>query len=68
MKTNTQTKIIYEADEGNIFDWADLEAHTYIDENGNAHINHLYVKRLVIEAPDSISNYVECAVVPVEEE
>jgi hypothetical protein len=67
MKRQAKLTTIYEAEEGKIFDYADLKPHTHIDEEGNTHIEHLYVKRLVIEEPDSIDNYVELAVIPVAE-
>lgn len=56
----------YDADEGKVFDWVDLEAHQYEDEEGNKIQEHLYVKTLFIGGNDNIENYVEIEK-PVEE-
>lgn len=55
----------YDADEGKVFDWANLEPHKTEDEEGNEVINHLYAKTIFIADNDSIDNYVE-VVKPVE--
>ena len=49
----------YDADEGKVFDWANLEEHQTEDENGKILQEHLYVKTLFIGSTDSIDNYVE---------
>lgn len=49
----------YDADEGKVFDWADLTAHTSTDEEGNEVVEHLYAKTLFISITDDINNYVE---------
>ena len=59
MKTTNFELTRYDADEGKVFDWADLEAHVIEDEEGNKIQEHLYVKTLFIGAHDSIENYVE---------
>ena len=56
----------YDADEGKVFDWVDLEAHQHEDEEGNKIQEHLYVKTLFIGGNDNIENYVEIEK-PVEE-
>ena len=55
-----------EADEGKVFDWANLEAHQYEDEDGNIIQGHLYSDILFLADNDSAENYVEVAR-PVEE-
>lgn len=59
MKAKTITFEKYEADTGKVFDWANLEAHTYEDEDGNVIQDHLYAKELFLAETDSIENYVE---------
>lgn len=59
MKTENYNLIRYDADDGKVFDWKDLTAHTYIDENGVEQQEHLYAKTLFIGDLDSIDNYVE---------
>lgn len=49
----------YDADEGKVFDWANLSEHVVVDAEGNEVQEHLYVKTLFIGANDSIENYVE---------
>ena len=66
MKTQEYTVQRYDADEGKVFDWVDLEAHQYEDEEGNKIQEHLYVKTLFIGGNDNIENYVEIEK-PVEE-
>ena len=53
----------YDADEGFVFDWANLEEHQIEEENGDMIQEHLYAKTLFIGSNDSIENYVE---VPIE--
>ena len=66
MKSQEYTIQRYDADEGKVFDWVDLEAHQYEDEEGNKIQEHLYVKTLFIGINDNIENYVEIEK-PVEE-
>ena len=66
MKSQEYTAQRYDADEGRVFDWVDLEAHQYEDEEGNKIQEHLYVKTLFIGINDNIENYVEIEK-PVEE-
>lgn len=49
----------YDADEGKVFDWKNLEEHMIEDEEGNSVQEHLYAKTLWIGHTDSIDNYVE---------
>lgn len=66
MKSQEYTVQRYDADEGKVFDWVNLEAHQYEDEEGNKIQEHLYVKTLFIGINDNIENYVEIEK-PVEE-
>ena len=66
MKSQEYTVQRYDADEGKVFDWVDLEAHQFEDEEGNKIQEHLYVKTLFIGGNDNIENYVEIEK-PVEE-
>lgn len=66
MKSQEYTVQRYDADEGKVFDWVNLEAHQYEDEEGNKIQEHLYVKTLFIGGNDNIENYVEIEK-PVEE-
>lgn len=59
MKSQEYTVQRYDADEGKVFDWVNLEAHKYEDEEGNQIQEHLYVKTLFIGNNDNIENYVE---------
>ena len=49
----------YDADEGKVFDWKNLEEHMIEDEEGNQVQEHLYAKTLWIGHTDSIDNYIE---------
>ena len=53
----------YDADEGKVFDWKNIEEHKHeeIDDEGKTVIvyDHLYVKTLFIGELDSIDNYIE---------
>lgn len=49
----------YDADEGKVFDWANLSEHLTVDAEGKEVQEHLYVKTLFIGANDTIDNYVE---------
>lgn len=50
----------YDASEGKVFDWKNLEKHKHYDEKKHEWIqDHLYVKTLFIGKYDSIDNYVE---------
>lgn len=55
-----------EADEGMVFDWANLEAHQHKDEDGNIIQEHLYSDVLFLADNDSAENYIEVEK-PVEE-
>ena len=55
-----------EADAGKVFDWANLEAHQYEDEDGNIIQGHLYSDILFLADNDSAENYIEVEK-PVEE-
>ena len=59
MKSQEYTIQRFDADEGKVFDWVNLEAHQYEDEEGNKIQEHLYVKTLFIGGNDNIENYVE---------
>lgn len=67
MKSTNFNIIRYDADEGKVFDWLDLESHKFVDEEGNEVQEHLYAKTLFIGGNDSIDNYIEVEA-PVEEE
>lgn len=62
MQSSAFSLVRYDADEGFVFDWANLEEHQYEDENGEIVQEHLYAKTLFIGANDSIDNYVEVKV------
>lgn len=50
----------YEAREGYVFDWKNLEEHTYEDPETHEIIQeHLYAKIIYLGIHDSIDNYVE---------
>ena len=53
----------YDADDGKVFDWKNIEEHKHeeIDDEGKTVImyDHLYVKTLFIGELDSIDNYIE---------
>lgn len=66
MKSVEFQLVRYDADEGKVFDWADLSAHIIEDENGNPIQEHLYAKTLFIGGNDTIYNYIEVDA-PVEE-
>lgn len=68
MKTNFMSLIQYDADEGKVFDWANLEEHMIEDEEGNKTQEHLYAKTLFIGPYDDIKNYVEIDAPIVKEE
>lgn len=59
MQSKAFSLVRYDADEGYVFDWADLTEHQYEDENGEIVQEHLYAKTLFIGSTDSIDNYVE---------
>ena len=59
MQAKAFSLVRYDADEGKVFDWVNLEEHRYEDEDGNIIQEHLYAKTLFIGAHDSIDNYVE---------
>lgn len=66
MKTQDFKLVRYDADEGKVFDWVNLEEHINKDPEGNEVQEHLYAVTLFIGANDSIDNYVEIDK-PVEE-
>ena len=53
----------YDADDGQVFDWKNIEEHKHeeIDDESKTVIvyDHLYVKTLFIGELDSIDNYIE---------
>lgn len=59
MRTTNFQLIRYDADEGKVFDWADLDSHIIIDEEDNVIQEHLYARTLFIGENDKIENYVE---------
>ena len=59
MKSINYNLVRYDADEGKVFDWKNLEEHMIEDEEGNPVQEHLYAKTLWIGHADSIDNYVE---------
>lgn len=59
MKSKTFDLVRYDADDGKVFDWANLEEHQMEDEEGNITQEHLYAKTLFIGGTDNIENYVE---------
>ena len=59
MKTQAYTVQRFDADEGKVFDWTDLENHMSEDEEGNPIQQHLYAKTLFLAENDSIENYIE---------
>lgn len=62
MKSNAYQVIKYEADDGKVFDWVNLEEHIdEIEEDGKISQvqQHLYAKVIWIGHLDSIENYVE---------
>lgn len=59
MQSKAFSLVRYDADEGKVFDWANLEEHQYEDENGEIIQEHLYVRTLFIGSTDNINNYVE---------
>ena len=62
MKAKSFNIVRYDADEGKVFDWKNLEDHQVEGEFGEIIQEHLYVKTLFIGANDSIDNYVEIEV------
>lgn len=66
MKTQDFKLVRYDADEGMVFDWKNLEDHISKDPDGNEVQEHLYAVTLFIGANDNIDNYVEVEK-PVEE-
>lgn len=59
MKSQTFNLVRYDADEGYVFDWKNLEEHVIEDEEGNKTQEHLYAATIFIGPFDSIDNYVE---------
>lgn len=64
MKTSNYTLIKLEAEEGKVFDWKDLSAHTHEEtdpETGEITVvqDHLYAKIIYLGVGDSADNYVE---------
>lgn len=59
MKAENFPIIRYDADEGKVFDWKNLEEHITVDEDGNEIQDHLYATTIFIGGLDSIDNYIE---------
>ena len=59
MQVKAFSLVRYDADEGKVFDWKNLEEHQTEDEDGNVIQEHLYAKTLFIGSNDDINNYVE---------
>lgn len=60
MKQEQFNLVKYEADEGKVFDWKNLEEHQVEDpETHEMTQEHLFAKVLFIGGTDSIDNYVE---------
>ena len=59
MKSTSYNLKRYDADEGKVFDWKNLEEHVIEGEEGKPVQEHLYAKTLWIGHTDSIDNYVE---------
>lgn len=57
MKSTNFNIVRYDADEGNVFDWA--EPRFITDKEGNKIPQHLYAKTLFIGGNDNIDNYIE---------
>lgn len=62
MKTTEVIVRRYDADEGKVFDWLNLDRHQSVDEEGNTVQEHLYAKTIYLAADDTILNYVEVEV------
>ena len=67
MKSKAFSLVRYDADDGMVFDWKDLEQHCFEDGDGNIVQEHLYAKTIFVGGNDSIDNYVEVEI-PVEVE
>lgn len=59
MKSNLFSLIKYDADEGKVFDWADLTEHQVENKDGTITQEHLYAKTIFVGPLDSIDNYIE---------
>lgn len=64
MKQETYNLIKLEAEAGKVFDWANLEEHTFEQENpetGEMEVvtEHLYAKTIYLGDGDSADNYIE---------
>lgn len=59
MKSVNFNVVRYDADEGFVFDWSNLDEHRIEKEDGTFEYEHLYVKTVFIGGHDNISNYVE---------
>ena len=59
MKYTTVEVRRYDADDGYVFDWADLTNHTTVDEDGNEIPDHLFAKTVFLSSNDDIRNYIE---------
>lgn len=75
MKTQEFTLQRYDADEGKVFDWADLTQHVIYPskEDGTKDMEHpiqehLYAKTLFLGITDNINNYVEVDATAIEQE
>lgn len=59
MKAQKFELLKYEAEDGKVFDWKNLSAHTFEDENGNTVQEHLYAQTIFLGVNDNIENYIE---------
>jgi hypothetical protein len=60
MKQEQFNIVRFDADEGKVFDWKNLEEHLVEDEETHEVTQeHLYAKTIFIGGIDSIDNYVE---------
>ena len=60
MKSKNFNLIRIDADEGKVFDWANLTEHQKEDlDTHEMVLDHLYVKTLFLGSYDDIENYVE---------
>ena len=54
----TYTVERYDADEGKVFDWKNLDEHI-VEVDGEKVQEHLYAKTIFLSASDTIDNYIE---------
>lgn len=58
MISSSYTLKRYDADEGNVFDWKNLDEHI-VEVDGEKVQEHLYAKTIFLSASDTIDNYIE---------